>query len=467
MANTYQYDVEAPDGTIYTIEAPEENSVIPQSDGLKEYKNENIGDVFNNIFVRPGAAVRSAIKGKGFQEGFADPNSTKTFSQSMLDKFGGTNTYINFALANAGSIADIATNPADLLGMLVGKAPVGGTGTTLESMIASSKAGQAVSEFASANRSAKLLGREVTPGSVERLGSIKASSEARKSVKQLLPSGEYPTAIQSEGVNLIKKTSEPKDILNKFSLEKYRVISEVNRLVNENNKPVDPRFVTARAKLILEKQIKNSTPADRIKINKAIKDEIGFITEQDVFDTKAANARKRFLYEETQGLQKSQMQGKTIVVKPESQIVKDAFAQAYKESIEAVHPDIGKLNSRFNGLLEGEKAAEKLVNVSPLQKSQSVTTIEGRPTKTGLLSAISKKVYDPYSVKSLTSKIEKLSNKGSDLLNKSRLAQAPNLLDKFITKAPNKKYFQSLLKPEDITTLIQNKSKGEPRRFNG
>lgn len=100
-----------------------------------------------NIFERPGAAIRSGLLGRGFSEGANLPQNVPRFQDLALDKFyGATDPFIEkaertFSPAGqflrrqrditgnvpsaVGLAGDILTNPADVLGLLAGKAPVG------------------------------------------------------------------------------------------------------------------------------------------------------------------------------------------------------------------------------------------------------------------------------------------------------------------------------------------------------
>lgn len=443
-------------------------------DKLKEYKNENIGDVAKNIFVRPGAAIRSKIQGGSYMGGFENPEDVKTFQQLALEKFAPNtssellNAFGGMTPSAIGMAADIATNPTDLLGMIIGKAPIAGTGTSLEGIIGASKAGQATGKFLEAERSSKLLGREVAPGALNRLKSAQLGLKAREEVSKVLPAADLQkdilagraSGVQVEGANLIKKTNRPQDIYNKFNTEKQAVLNQIDELVAANNKPVNPDMIKSRAKLLLERDLANETPDGRSALMKAYKNQVKWIEENPALDTVQANARKRWLYGETPTTQAKQMRGATIQSDPDAKKVMDKFAQAYKEAVEQAHPDIAKLNSRFAGLEEGRKAAAKLVESIVEQQPNNLLQratgyVAGRLTPGQVAAASVREVPNIISGQAktlgkMTGNIEKLSNKSADLLNKSRLEQAPRLLDKFMS---NTDYFLSKFGPSEINAL--------------
>src|SRR6185436_15889331 len=74
--------------------------------------------LYERIAVAPGAAVRSAIQGKGYMNGFNNPEGVPKFQDMALAKFGGTDSVANMAPAIAGAAADTLTNPFDDLLML-------------------------------------------------------------------------------------------------------------------------------------------------------------------------------------------------------------------------------------------------------------------------------------------------------------------------------------------------------------
>ncbi len=97
---------------------------VPESKYAQGERN-----ILGNIFERPGAAVRSAIRGQGYSKGAINPSSVPTFQEELLDKYynkvgsGPLQTAGGFLVSGAGMAADIATNPVDVLGAIVPLAP--------------------------------------------------------------------------------------------------------------------------------------------------------------------------------------------------------------------------------------------------------------------------------------------------------------------------------------------------------
>lgn len=320
-----------------------------------------------------------------------------------------------------------------------------------------------------------LVGERVVtaaPGVLKRLESFRASSKARSTVPKLLPSLDISTDVKQgrpvggavEATNIIdRKTKDPQVLVNKFMREKDFVIGQVDSLVKENNQPINPQSIVERARLILKDKIKNASSEERVKIKEAALTEAKWIKEQGDFDTVKANDRKRYLYAETEGTQKKQTKGQTVIAQPEVNLVKDAFAQAYKEVVEKVHPDIQKLNSRFAGIENGLKASADLV--SAIQKQQPKNILQkvsgyvlGRlsPAQSGA-AAVRELPYlmeGGNAVEKYTSKISSLMKKSNKAYVESRLQQlkSGNLLERFIKDKPNSEFFKDLVTKEDMTT---------------
>lgn len=120
-------------------------------------------NILGDIFERPGAATRGFIQNigrtgqspiAGYRQGALEPGKVPTFQDLALNKYwkGVPPERTNVAVpggmvASAGGLAaDIATNPANLLAMLAGKAPIGG-GKTLGGVIGQTKPAQAISRY--------------------------------------------------------------------------------------------------------------------------------------------------------------------------------------------------------------------------------------------------------------------------------------------------------------------------------
>lgn len=116
-------------------------------------------NVLGQLFNVPGAAIRSSLEGKGYMQGATQPDQAPDFQKQLIDaaqnaggasQSVGVNFLKGFIPSAVGLAGNIATNPADVLGMLVGKTPVG-SGKNLGEVVAASKPGQAISKVANAD----------------------------------------------------------------------------------------------------------------------------------------------------------------------------------------------------------------------------------------------------------------------------------------------------------------------------
>ena len=188
-------------------------------------------NILGNVFERPGAAIRSAIQGKGYTEGAVNPTDVPTFQNLALDTYHkgagsiaekipegfGRSAFETAATIGgvipsaAGLVADIVTNPADVLSTAIPMAkPVQAAGRA----IASTKAGKALTELAT--MPVEQIGRPTA----EQLG-MKVS----KTVKEGIEKAVRPSVIGKRTANqqeayFKKAESAVKDVLdNKANLE--------------------------------------------------------------------------------------------------------------------------------------------------------------------------------------------------------------------------------------------------------
>lgn len=291
-------------------------------------------------------------------------------------------------------------------------------------------------------------------GSLERLEAMKQFEKGRKAVSKVVPELQLSKDIESGKLNkaqvelfkLIKKTDNPIEIVNKIRNEQKKVYSGIDSLINNNNKDIDAVSVAKRARDILDKQFKNLPEKELVKIQRFAKEEGSWLDKQGKIDLKSINNRKKWLYEQTQGLQEKQQKGQTVLTSPQQQQVRDAFAQAYKEAIEDIVPDIKPLNSRWSGLEEAKKASSKMAErrieevPSNIMSRASGYTL-GRMSAPQSITAGIREIPDVIrgksgELKSQTAKIEKAFKKYTESRLKSDQLRAESLLQSFLNKKP-------------------------------
>lgn len=137
---------------------------------LSEYQKGRM-NVAGNIVERPAAANREAIRanpklalvapvanlfgGKESQAAAINPSTSETFQNEALRKYYGTErpgllkTIGGFGVSTGGLVADIATNPAQVLTGLIPKTPIPfSQGRNVGQLLATTKPVQAISKFA-------------------------------------------------------------------------------------------------------------------------------------------------------------------------------------------------------------------------------------------------------------------------------------------------------------------------------
>ena len=173
-------------------------------------------NVLGNIFERPGAAIRSAIQGKGYTAGAVNPTNVPTFQDLAIEKSQFTSSPVaNVALgmipSALGMAADIATNPADALTTLI---PMLKPAQTAGRAILSTKVGKAIKDIAT--MPIEQIGRPTA----EQLG-----AKVSKTVKEGIEKAVRPSVIGKRTANqqeayFQKAESAVKDVLdNKPNLE--------------------------------------------------------------------------------------------------------------------------------------------------------------------------------------------------------------------------------------------------------
>lgn len=123
---------------------------IPESAYQRGERN-----IMGNIFERPGAAIRSALMGKGYAEGAVNPGQVPTFQQTALDAYyKGTpdfpgKTLVGNIPSALGMAGDIATQPANIIPAVLGMSP---TVQGISKSVGMTKPAQALSKFLNRER---------------------------------------------------------------------------------------------------------------------------------------------------------------------------------------------------------------------------------------------------------------------------------------------------------------------------
>jgi len=241
---------------------------VPQS----KY-NEGERNIMGNIFERPGAAIRSALQGKGYVQGAMNPTNVPSFQNLALEKYGNmianstskipNETMRNLSLKSAnpalmgvsalGLGADILTNPADVLGMVAGKTPVG-SGKTISTAVGNTKVAQAIGRFINKPRSFLKFGKDAV---------LDISKRGVRGVEKLdtLAGQKYEKGIQ----NIKGVSKEIKPIVDKideaiemYPNESYTTLKKIKTNLSSKKKPV--KELTAEELRNLKQEVKRGIP---------------------------------------------------------------------------------------------------------------------------------------------------------------------------------------------------------------
>ncbi len=202
---------------------------------LKRGERSALGEVFE----RPGAAIRSGIQEKikggsfieGYKKGVAVPEEVPTFQDQALDKYYSNGEITparmagGMAVSAGGLVADIATNPADLLLAIIGKTPMG-KGTTLAGKLGKTKGVHALGRFGTKQRHIPIPGKGIVQ-------SFKAGKKATKELISLSDKIDDIRRITSS----TKTTTRAKvnALKTKIRLEKELLTKRLNIDIAENS----------------------------------------------------------------------------------------------------------------------------------------------------------------------------------------------------------------------------------------
>ena len=491
-----------------TIDTEREVKTAPKKGGFKPVRKgyafgqdgEDVGKVgeflaevgptaWSYLMERPGAAVRAKIRGRSMKEAFDAPETEERFQDEWLRKLnasmpenaGTLKRFLAGAPAStAGLAADFLTNPGEIALAL---ATEGASKAAGGMKYGATTLGEIASETP-ISRLPRVLarGKQESAGAIERLQAMRVKSAGQKRVAELLqPAGkEFDETLAAgnvpgelkEGFNTIKKVSTPKKLVETFDDEIGKVMDFRDRLIQQHNKPVSQKFVAKQAARELEKtygkglgQLKG---AEKKKVTQLFKDEMQILKDQGELDTIKAQSRKEFLQNETKTLLNKQRRGETVIVDPHEQVVKDAFRRALRGEIDRAHPDISKLNARFDGLDNARDWASKIQAEALRQPSdfmRRLTQILGRPNTQGRAAAAVREI--PFMKKPLkgdTAKIEGMRNKYGELMEKSRKLSKPDpeevtldyTTEEQLLLAPTDAYLKRIMGPERLKELAMD-----------
>lgn len=186
-------------------------------------------NLMGQIFNVPGAAIRSAIQGKGFVQGAVNPSSVPTFQDTALNSYYGKlpifpgKTALGMGVSALGMAGDVLTNPADMALALAGKAP------------GVNKAVGAVRKLAPAQAFEQWLTKERSvAGSMPKIMNNKWLMERAKTVKSVVDEtidgfrSQYKSLIGKNANNVVSNINTlPEDVIQEFNLTDKTTVQQL------------------------------------------------------------------------------------------------------------------------------------------------------------------------------------------------------------------------------------------------
>lgn len=205
---------------------PLEFDELPELDFSPEQPTKPLMERQNAIgatFNVPGAAIRSAIQGKGYVEGAMNPSDVKKFQDIFIDKAQFTtspviNAVLGMPASAAGLALDVTTNPAEMLTVL---APMSSPVKYVGKAVSATKIGQKAGQIAG-----KVLNTDITPLKwIKQAWGNKKEVEAIARESKALISKNTTTAINS-----LRKSGAQKAKIGSVLDKKYKnLLSEEER----------------------------------------------------------------------------------------------------------------------------------------------------------------------------------------------------------------------------------------------
>jgi hypothetical protein len=317
-----------------------------------------------DIFERPGAAVRSTILGKGYKAGALNPEKTPYLQDEMLKKYydvAGTSKMAQvggLAVSAAGLAADIVTNPADILTMIIPKAP---GARVVGKAIAETKPAQAVARFATKERNVFKQAPQLEKEAVDMYRQILRPTQGEVKTYEIRNRGSIrdPLTIAAEerlpinvskegGVSKLDTVAAREQVKNRIE-EIDGALTKVLDVSDKGRKYIDLKQIASEAK----RQARAGTQNDTVYKS--------MVTDIDEYVNDAIQARARYVSAaELNDVKRGMYSVGYNMSKPTADKSARLVARAARAKIEKTFPDkdIAKINKtlgeyvKLNRLLE-------------------------------------------------------------------------------------------------------------------
>jgi len=325
--------------------------------------NQGQRNIVGDVFERPGAANRAFIRGlvpggktpvEAYREAAINPTKEPTFQESFSDKFdtlSKKHPYLKFVghlpmgtlpikgkqvVEMAGQVADIATNPADLLTLVPGL-----------------KVAPKV-----------IKGMEKTVSGVKKAGKTRAYNKAEKITTEILqPSkGELASYLErgkpmpaiEEMARTIKKSKNYTELRQNVDNSIKKVMDERNTILRQNNRRIGDYTKELKNYIDDLKAKGQATPSEIQQMEDVLLREKDFISKNPL-DRLSGQSRKEYLQDLTDSLLQKTEHGDIIDTQPARNRALDKIRQGLRKEVEGNNYKIKELNSRYGGLREARK----------------------------------------------------------------------------------------------------------------
>lgn len=376
------------------------------STGSNEDSANSPGNEYQNIigqtFNVPGAAIASAMLGKGYVQGAAQPSSVPRFSElaaqgasdvaSRLPRnMVGPAAFIGSSIGQlAGDAVDPRTyvNPLSLIG-LGGATSVGKN--TVSSVINTIKPSPS-----SLISKAEKLTSEILPVKTKELANAIEKGNQSKTI--------------TEATKIMTKSKDYNEMVNKFDEAIDKNMSRRNEIIKSDNFNINgSQYTSNLVHEILRQEKLGASPNDILQMKQVLGEEQAFLAKNGgKLDRLSGQAKKEFLQDKTDSLLTGIENGKKIYSNPARAQALNLLRSGLKEAVEGGDKDIARLNATYEGLKSARRiAAEQAAMIqktAPQGLLQSIINVAKNPRD----SAIQSLLKNNRSLPKKTAEIEKL-----------------------------------------------------------
>lgn len=226
----------------------------------------------------------------------------------------------------------------------------------------------------------------------------------------------HPAVVEMSGI--IKKSKNAEAAISKVNKTIDEIFGERSKLLAENNKPIQPKYLTELSKFIDDKVSNGTATEAQVKGMRAVLTEESNKIDWTKFDLLAAEQKKEFY----QGMAKRVYKADGMdELTSGAQQAYTILASGAKKLVESVVPKVKAINQRYDGLKDGRELLAKLQDKmikNPNETLNAIAQTIGRPSKSSVIAAGVRQLpvvrhWGTY--KQASKSIEKLNNESEAL----------------------------------------------------